>query len=74
MNARYQLPIEMNSVEVLAADREEDEVEMGRGGQVGLKIGSLTRIKGDGDQMSPIGEDEAHIVPQAKDVINSQGE
>jgi hypothetical protein len=41
MNARYQQPAEMDSVEVAAADREVDERSAG---QVHRNIGSVARI------------------------------
>ncbi len=42
MNARYQQPAEMDSVEFAAGDREGDE---GSAGQVHRNIGSVSRIK-----------------------------
>ena len=61
----------MDSVEVLAVDREEEEVAMGRDGLIGMKIGSVTRIKVGNEHMGLMGEDEIHIANQAKDIISS---
>ena len=51
----------MNSVEVPAADREGEEVELGRSGQIEMMIGSVARIKVGSEDMGVRGEDEIHI-------------
>ena len=64
----------MDSVEVPSSahhhEREGDEVVMGSGGHVAMKIGSAARMGGK-EHLGVVGEDELHIGNQAKDIISS---
>ena len=64
----------MDSVEVPSSahhhEREGDEVVMGSGGHVKMKIGSVARIGGK-EHLGGVGEDEVHIASQANDIIIS---
>ena len=47
----------MDSVEVPAVDREEEEVAMERDGLIGMKIGSVARIMVGNEHMGLMGKD-----------------
>lgn len=61
MNARYQQPVEMDSVEVPTDNRNAEKVDMGISGHLAMKIGSQAIVKVGSEHMGVMGEDEVQI-------------